>query len=95
MSDYEMVTLLHPRLDDEGVQKVSQWVQERISSLGGEVVAQTPWGRRTLAFPIAKQTEATYIQVDFRLDGNKIEELNRAMRFNEDILRQLAVRKHS
>jgi len=95
MSDYEMVTLLHPRLDDEGVEKLSQWVHDRIGSLGGEVVAQTPWGRRTLAFAIAKQTEAVYVQYDFRLDGNKIEELNRAMRFNEDILRQLAVRKNS
>ena len=93
MTEYEMVTLFHPRLDEEGVTEISEWLQQRIVGLGGEIVAVTPWGRRSLAYPIKKQTEATYIQFDFKLDGEKVAELNRIMRLNEDILRQLPVRK--
>ncbi len=92
---YEMVTLLHPRLDDDGVNAVSEWLQERITSLGGEMVSVTPWGRRALAYPIQKQTEAVYVQYDFLLEGSQITALNRAMRFHEDIMRQLPVRKES
>ena len=93
MTEYEMVTLFHPRLDEEGVEKISQWLQERIQSLGGEDVQVIPWGRRKLAYPIQKHLEATYIQYDFKLDGSKVAELNRIMGLNEDIIRQLIVRK--
>ena len=93
MTDYEMVTLFHPRLDDDGVEQISQWLQDRIKALGGEIVQVIPWGRRKLAYPIQKQTEAVYIQFDYRLDGSKVADLTRAMQINEDVLRQLVVRK--
>lgn len=93
MNDYEMVTLFHPRLDEDGVTEVSEWLQQRIVDLGGEMVEVIPWGRRNLAYPIQKQTEATYIQFDFKLDGSQVAELNRAMALHEDIMRQLPVRK--
>ncbi len=93
MQEYEMVTLLHPGLDEEGVEAQSQWLQQRITDLGGEVVEVIPWGRRNLAFAINKQKEATYIQFDFRLEGKQVDELTRVMRLSEDVLRQLPVRK--
>jgi small subunit ribosomal protein S6 len=93
MTEYEMVTLFHPNLDEEGVEKASQWLQERIQSLGGEDIQVIPWGRRKLAFPIQKQLEATYIQYDYKMDGSKVAELTRAMGISEDIIRQLVIRK--
>jgi len=93
MTEYEMVTLFHANLDEEGVEKASQWLQDRIQSLGGEDIQVIPWGRRKLAYPIQKQTEATYIQFDYKMDGSKLTELTRAMGINEDIIRQLIIRK--
>jgi len=93
MTEYEMVTLFHPNLDEEGVEKASQWLQERIQTLGGEDIQVIPWGRRKLAFPIQKQVEATYIQFDYKMDGSKVSELTRAMGISEDIIRQLVIRK--
>lgn len=93
MTEYEMVTLFHPRLDEDGVTEVSEWLQQRIAELGGENIEVTPWGRRSLAYPIQKQTEATYIQYDFSLEGSQVSELIRAMQLHEDILRQLPIRK--
>ncbi|MCO6450825.1 MAG: 30S ribosomal protein S6 [Caldilineales bacterium] len=93
MSEYEMVTLLHPRLDEEGVATTTEWVQTRIKDLGGEVSEVKPWGRRRLAYQIQKLNEATYVQFDFTLDGRQLTELNRFMRLNEDIIRQLPIRK--
>lgn len=93
MTEYEMVTLFHPSLDEEGVEKASQWLQERMQSLGAENIQVIPWGRRKLAYPIKKQLEATYIQYDFEMDGSKVAELTRAMGISEDVLRQLIIRK--
>lgn len=93
MPNYELITLLHPRLDDEGVGKLTQWVQGRITDLGGQAQEVTPWGRRTLSYAIAKQNEATYVQFDFQLPGTKLTELTRSLRLHEDVLRHLTVRK--
>lgn len=93
MTDYEMVTLFHPRLDEEGVVKVTEWVQTKIAELGGEVVTVAPWGRRSLAFPINKVNEATYVQFDYKLDGPRLIDLARALALHEDVLRHLPVRK--
>ena len=93
MTEYEMVTLFSANLDEEGVEKASQWLQDRISSLGGEDIQVIPWGRRKLTFPIQKQTEATYIQFDYKMDGSKLTELTRAMGISEDIIRQMIIRK--
>lgn len=93
MIEYELVALFHPRLDETGVEQLNAWVQKRITDLGGEVIEVKPWGRRTLAYPVRKQEEATYIQYDFRLDGKRLAELTRALRLHEDVLRHLAVRK--
>jgi small subunit ribosomal protein S6 len=93
MTEYEMVTLFHPRLDEEGVVKVTEWVQAKIAELGGAVDTVTPWGRRTLSFPIDKQNEATYVLFDYHLDGVKVVDLSRALRLHEDVLRHLPVRK--
>ena len=93
MNDYEMVTLLHPRLDEEGVEQLTAWMQTRITDAGGEIAAVVPWGRRVLAYLIKKQREATYIQLDFKLSGAKVIELDRALRLHEDVLRHQIVRK--
>lgn len=93
MTEYEMVTLFHPRLDEDGVAEVSEWLAQRIVELGGENTEVAVWGRRSLAFPIKKQTEAVYIQFDFNLEGKQMVELTRSMQLNEDILRQLPIRK--
>jgi small subunit ribosomal protein S6 len=93
MTEYEMVTLFHPRLDEDGVTEISEWLQQRITELGGENIELHPWGRRSLAYPVRKQTEATYIQFDFNLEGSQMNELTRSMQLNEDILRQLPIRK--
>ncbi len=93
MTDYEMVTLFHPRLDEEGVAKMTEWVQNKIAELGGAVDTVTPWGRRTLAFPINKQNEATYILFEYKLAGAKVADLSRSLRLHEDVLRHLPVRK--
>ena len=93
--DYEMITLFHPQLDEDGTTELTEWVQSYIVDLGGEVTEVKPWGRRVLAYPIQKQREASYVQFDFRVDGAKLVDLTRALRLNENVMRQLIVRQGS
>ncbi len=92
MRDYELVFILHPRLDEEGVSSTIEQVTNWVTSSGGEVLETEPWGRRRLAYPIQKQWEGYYVLQRLRLAPESVSELERNLRLNEQIMRYLIVR---
>jgi small subunit ribosomal protein S6 len=49
-------------------------------------------GMRKLAYPIAKQERGYYTVVYFKAPGRTIDELERQMKYNEEILRFMTVK---
>ncbi len=54
MRDYELMVVLTPELDDDGVNATTERVKSLVTSRGGEVVDVQQWGRRRMAYPIRK-----------------------------------------
>jgi small subunit ribosomal protein S6 len=50
------------------------------------------WGRRRLAYPIRKQTEGQYVIISANLPPAATREIERNMRFTEQVMRFLVVR---
>ncbi|MDO8614249.1 MAG: 30S ribosomal protein S6 [Dehalococcoidia bacterium] len=92
MRDYELVMVVSPEVGDEGlpatVERVSQFIQER----GGEIRTVDQWGRRRLAYPIRRFTEAFYVVTHFALDPQAVRALEGNLDLAEDVLRHLVVR---
>ncbi len=65
--DYELMVVFAPQLDDQGVATAIERYTNWITAAGGVAAAPNVWGRRTLAYPIKKQTEGVYVQFDFQL----------------------------
>ncbi len=57
--DYEMVVILNPQLDDEGLAGVNNRISGWITGAGGTVANTNVWGRRRLVYGIAKHTTAS------------------------------------
>lgn len=95
MREYEVTVILQPNLDDpareELVERVAGWLTH------GDGEAARPqidlWGERQLAYPIGNQTRGYYVLYLARLDAERIRDIERNMRFVEDLLRHLIVRK--
>ena len=68
-------------------------VRELIGSLGGEVGDVNPWGKRNLAYPIEKNTEGFYLEVQFKLDASRTPDLDQACNADRGIIRHLIVKK--
>jgi small subunit ribosomal protein S6 len=72
---------------------------ERYRSLiegnGGTIHRQEDWGRRQLAFPIAKLHKAHYILLNIECDAATLAELEGIFRFNDAVLRHLTVRRQN
>lgn len=92
MRDYELVAMIKPELDEEGVSQIVDRVTESISGRGGEVEEVKRWGRRKLAYPIDKFMEADYFLARFKLGPKPVKELEAEMSASGDILRHLVVK---
>jgi small subunit ribosomal protein S6 len=91
--DYELVLVVSPEAGDEGfpttLDRVTSFIQER----GGQIKDVDPWGRRRLAYPIRRFTEAFYAVTHFSLEPDQVRALEGNLDLAEDVLRHLVVRQ--
>jgi small subunit ribosomal protein S6 len=91
---YELVFIADPRLTDEQVVGLTDDYKAMIKTAGGKVVREESWGKRKLAYPIAKLNEGQYVilYVETPEGVNPFPEVEQRLRQNEKILRYLTVR---
>ncbi len=92
MRDYELVAIISPEVDEEGMSKIMDRVTESINSRGGVVEETKKWGKRRLAYPIKKFMEGDYFLTRFKLMPKSVKELEGEISASEDILRYLVVK---
>jgi small subunit ribosomal protein S6 len=92
MHDYELVAIISPEVDEDGVSKIVEKVTQSINSRGGAVEETKNWGKRRLAYPVRRFTEADYILARFKLLPKSVKELEREIDALGDILRYLVVK---
>ncbi|HEV7715424.1 MAG TPA: 30S ribosomal protein S6 [Steroidobacteraceae bacterium] len=90
MRHYEIVFLVHPD-QSEQVPAMIERYKGLISADGGLVHRLEDWGRRQLAYPIAKVHKAHYVLMNIECDQKALNELTGAFRFSDAVLRHLVV----
>ncbi|MEJ5248095.1 MAG: 30S ribosomal protein S6 [Caldilinea sp.] len=90
---YELVYILHPQLDEAGINSFDARLCDVITAQGGRDIATELWGKRTLAYPINHQFEGYYILHRFQMPPTGTEEVERLLRYSEDVMRFLLMRK--
>jgi small subunit ribosomal protein S6 len=90
MRHYEIVVLVHPD-QSEQVPAMLERYKGMVTGANGTVHRVEDWGRRQLAFPIAKVHKAHYILMNVEVDQNALAELTGAFRFSDAVLRHLVV----
>ena len=91
MRKYEFIFILDSTVDDAGVNESLERYAKFIREHGGEVTRQENWGRRRFAYEINKKNEGSYVFLKLRAEAKTIAELNRALRFDERVVRSLIV----
>ena len=92
MRDYEMMVIVRPDLDEEGLNAAVARVTELITSNGGEVTKNDPWGKRRLAYPIKHFREGQYVLMHIKLEPAALATVERTLRISEDVIRYLVIR---
>ncbi|NPA11296.1 MAG: 30S ribosomal protein S6 [Epsilonproteobacteria bacterium] len=91
MRHYETLVIVKPTLTDEEKDKIVENIKNVISQ-NGEVVAVDNIGVRDLAYPIQKFERGHYYIFYYKAKPEVVLELERQMRYNEDVLRFMSVK---
>jgi len=89
--EYEMVFIARPNVEGEALQAVIDRLQTLVNE-NGEVLETDVWGKRSLAYPIAKEREGVYFLMRARMAPEYVAKLDRSIRFMDQIIRHLIVR---
>ncbi len=92
MNHYETLFIVKPTLTDEEIKSQIQNTIDIITKEGGEIVATDDMGMRKLAYPIEKSERGYYTVVYYKAPGTLIAELERQMRYNEEILKFMTIK---
>ena len=88
MRHYEIVFLVHPDQSEQVPAMIDRY-KGMIAAGNGTVHRLEDWGRRQLAYPIAKVHKAHYVLLNIECDQKTLAELIGAFRFSDAVLRHL------
>ena len=92
MRHYEIVFLVHPDQSEQVTAMIERY-RAIIDSGGGAIHRLEDWGRRQLAYPINKVHKAHYVLMNIECDGEVLEQINSAFRFNDAVIRNLVIKR--
>lgn len=92
MAFYETIFIVRHDMSPADVQKLSKEMQDVITEYGGSVVREEQWGLRSLAYKINKAGKGHYVYLGLDCPYPALAEMERRMRINEDIIRQMSVK---
>jgi small subunit ribosomal protein S6 len=91
MRHYEICFIVHPDQSEQVPAMVERY-KGMVTARNGKVHRLEDWGRRQLAYPLAKVHKAHYVLMNIECDNETIAEFEHSFRFNDAILRHLTVK---
>lgn len=93
MRRYELVVIISPQVADEAVpETIDRLIRRPVEGQGGVCEEVSHWGRRKLAYPIARHLEGNYVLTQLQMEPQQTKELERGLRISEEVMRHLLVR---
>jgi small subunit ribosomal protein S6 len=88
---YETVLIFDSSLDETQVEEKLARLKRAIDGGQDGAVSVTHWGKRKLAYPIGRKEQGQYVILRYETEPDRLTELERLARIDEQILRHLTV----
>ena len=93
MRDYELLYIIKTEVGEEQTQAVIDRYNGILEGEGATVEKVDKWGKRKLAYTIDKKyTDGFYVFVNFMGEANAVDEVDRLMKIDENLLRHMITR---
>jgi small subunit ribosomal protein S6 len=93
MREYETVVITKPDLAETQFNQTGDKIKAIIEKRDGHLFFARDMGRKSLSYPIRKNTKGVYTCFDYAAAGQTVSEIERALRIDDGVLRFLTVVK--
>jgi len=90
--EYETTYILRPNTTNEGVAEVNARIKGIIEGMGGKILKVDNWGKRRLAYEVAKERKGIYLYWQYLAQPGVVEETERNLRMLDSVIRYLTVK---
>lgn len=90
MREYELTVLIHPDLEAD-LETVLTTVRGIVTDNGGKVTSEDNWGKKRLAYRIAKEDFAVYVYLEVELPAASVAKVDTTLNITDGVLRHLLV----
>ena len=90
--EYETIYILRPNTPNEGVAEVNTRIRGVIEGMGGKIIKVDNWGKRRLAYEVAKERKGIYLYWQYLAQPGVVEETERNLRMLDSVVRYLTVK---
>ena len=85
---YELTVLLPL---DSTEKSANALIEGLLKKSGGKIASVDFWGKRDMAYPIKKNTQAIYVLFNLEMEPPQVSELEKRLRIDENVIRYLIV----
>jgi len=89
---YELVYIVPPETTEEALADLHGQIEAIVARFEGTIDATENWGRRRLAYEIARQKEGIYVLELMTGSGEMVKEIDRRLKVLDLVIRHLVVR---
>ena len=90
MRQYELTVVLHPDLESD-LDAVLTKIRAIVTDNGGTITKEDNWGKKRLAYPIAKEDFGVYVYFEVELPGEAVNKVDNTLNITDESLRHLLV----
>jgi small subunit ribosomal protein S6 len=92
LTTYEILLLLDPEQAEAHQDDIVARARDLVEKSGGAWQSHDAWGRRRLAYPIARKEEGVYHLIVFDAEADTLDEISRVLKIDDAVLRHMATR---
>jgi small subunit ribosomal protein S6 len=91
LNQYEIAILYDPGLEVD-LEKASSRVEKIFTDNGAKIVSNDNWGKRKLAYPIAKHEMAVYVFYTLEIPPENVRKIESTLNITDEVIRFLITR---
>ena len=92
MRIYENLFIVKPDATEEEIDHLVEQMSKNVTNSGGVVDKVDKWGKRRLAYRVAKHREGHYVLMQFTAGPETVSEFERRLRVQDVVIKYLTVR---
>ncbi len=85
--EYETIYILRPDVTAEDGERIANRIAETVARLTGKITKVDNWGKRRLAYTIAKHTRGIFVYVRYVGYNDLVAEIERNLRLFDNVIR--------